>query len=88
VSITLQPIPVVTDSADQDGLLVLSNGRLVGVLVRLEDPMHGEILRGSWYLECGIGKLRQAPSPVFESLEFALGWIEARLVPHEARAPC
>jgi hypothetical protein len=50
--------------------------------------MHGEILRGSWYLECGIGKLRQAPSPVFESLEFALGWIEARLVPHEARAPC
>jgi hypothetical protein len=81
MSITLQPIPVDTNSADQEGLLVLSDGHLVGVLVRLEDPVHEETLTGCWYLECAIGKLRGACDPVFENLQSALAWIETRLVP-------
>jgi hypothetical protein len=81
MSIALQPIALDTNSADQQGLLVLSEGRLIGVLVRLEDPVHEEALVGSWYLECAIGKLRGACNPVFENLQSALSWVETRLVP-------
>jgi hypothetical protein len=81
MSITLQPVPVETDSADKDGLLVFNDGCLVGVLVRLEDPVHQQTLLGSWYLECATGKLREACNPVFENLQSALAWMERRLVP-------
>lgn len=47
--VVLQPIGVDTDSDDRHGLLVMANGLLVGVLVRLDTPGHQQ-LRG-WFLE-------------------------------------
>ena len=40
MSLHLQPTPVLTDSADTDGLLVFHGRSLVAVLVRLSDD-HG-----------------------------------------------
>ena len=80
---TVQPIGVDTCSADESGLLVLMDGRLVAVLVRLDDPAHGEDLRGRFFLECGLGKLSGSTKPAFGSIESALDWIEARFAQNE-----
>ena len=40
--ITLQPIPVMTGSQDHEGHLVLADGQLAAVLVRLADEVHGD----------------------------------------------
>jgi hypothetical protein len=37
IDITLPPIPVMTGSQDHEGRLVLADGQLVAVLVRLAD---------------------------------------------------
>jgi len=49
--ISLQPIEVMTASQDREGRLVLADGMLVAVLVRLSDEAHDPLLRGAWFLE-------------------------------------
>ena len=78
IDITLQPIPVMTGSQDQDGRLVLAGGQLVAVLVRLSDEMHGEA-RGRWFLETGFGRCDGVEHPVFESLDEAQTWVRRRV---------
>jgi hypothetical protein len=77
--LTLQPIPVFTASADEDGRLVLADGHLVAVLVRLSDDNEPH-LRGSWFLEAGFGLLDNAVKEIFLDLEHARTWIYGRLV--------
>jgi hypothetical protein len=52
---------------------------LVGVLVRLSDPGHGD-LRGRWFIEWGVGAwdLRSA-APHFADLADAEQWFRDRL---------
>lgn len=50
--IVLQPILVDTASPDQVGMLVIANGLLVAVLVRLDAPEHER--RGAWFMEVGL----------------------------------
>ena len=76
--LTLQPIPVATTSADEDGRLVLADGRLVAVLVRLADAVHEEA-QGRWHLEAGFGQCMAAPPMPFADLPEALAWVAARL---------
>ncbi len=76
--ITLQPIPVMTGSQDHEGRLVLVNGQLAAVLVRLSDEVHGEA-RGRWFLETGFGRCDGAEHPVFESLDEAEAWVRRRI---------
>ena len=75
--VTLQPIPVLTGSIDREGLLLLVDGRLAAVLVRLEDPEHGEMV-GKWFLEAGFGHLAAAEE-LFDTPDAAATWISARL---------
>ena len=56
-TIELQPIRVRTGSKDKEGRLVLADGELVAVLVRLDDEMHGSD-RGKWFLEVMFGSPR------------------------------
>ena len=42
--VLVRPVRVATGSGDEDGRLVLADGMLVAVLVRLEDPAHGELV--------------------------------------------
>ena len=76
--IELQPIRVMTDSDDREGLLVTIDAYLVAVLVRLDSPAHGE-QRGGWFLEAGFGPCGGPSKPVFDQLEEAQDWIATRV---------
>ena len=76
--ITLQPIPVMTGSQDHEGHLVLADGQLAAVLVRLADEVHGAD-RGGWFLENGFGPCDGPAHPVFESLDEAQAWVRGKV---------
>ena len=79
LSLLVQPVRVATGSADEDGRLVLADGRLVAVLVRLADEIHAGRV-GSWHLEAGFGPCAaEVPSPTFDSLGAAQAWVERQL---------
>lgn len=61
------------NGTDREGKLTFVGGRLIGVFVRLNDN-DGEA--GKWFLEAGFGPASTIPSPTFDSLEEAAGWIE------------
>ena len=75
--VVLQPISVDTASPDQVGMLVMANGLLVAVLVRLDAPEHTR--SGAWFIEVGLGRLTGARAPVFDTLEDAAHWVRHRL---------
>lgn len=80
-ALVLEPRAVMTGSGDQDGRLVSLDGRLVAVLVRLQDEAHGDLV-GSWYLEAGFGPCGGAASmPCFATIENAVDWIRERVGP-------
>jgi hypothetical protein len=77
MSLTLQPTRVAT-GADDEGMLVYSDGKLVAVLVHLSDE--NEVAPGEWYLEAGFGQGLDGPNhPAFRTLEAAQDWIADRL---------
>jgi len=71
-------VPVNTGSHDDDGRLVLADGRLVAVLVRLADQAHAE-QSGAWFLEAGFGPCAGAQFAVFDSLDVAQDWVRRKL---------
>ncbi|MCJ2099805.1 hypothetical protein [Methylobacterium sp. E-046] len=73
----LQPIAVDTNSPDREGMLVIANGLLVAVLVRLEGPEHDD--RGGWFMEAGFGRLQGQRVPTFPTLEDASRWLRRHL---------
>ena len=75
--VVLQSISVDTRSPDQAGMLVLVNGLLVAVLVRLDAPWHTR--PGAWHMEAGLGRLAGVRAPVFDTLQDATRWIRQRL---------
>lgn len=74
VELLLHPVPVHTGSGDQDGQLVLADGRLVAVLVRLDDMSHAGLV-GAWFLEAGFGPCAHVVAPIFGDLDAARSWI-------------
>ena len=74
--LTLQPARIATGS-DEAGVLVLAEGRIVAILVRLDAPFHGDA-QGRWFLEVGFGRCAGTPAP-FERLSDGLLWIAQRL---------
>jgi hypothetical protein len=77
MSIHLQPVRVGTDSPDEEGQLVLADGRLVAVLVHLSDEYEADA--GKWFLEAGFGRVDHPNAPKFDSLDEAQTWIARRL---------
>jgi hypothetical protein len=75
---------VLTDTEDREGSLVLANGKLVAVLVRLANPAYDRTLLGSWYLEAGFGAALEMRHDLFASLEEAAQVIAADLT----KPPC
>ncbi|MCJ2055019.1 hypothetical protein MKL09_00385 [Methylobacterium sp. J-048] len=75
--IVLQPIAVDTASPDREGRLVIANGLLVAVLVRLDGPEHDN--PGSWFMEAGFGRLQGQRAPAFPALEDATRWLRRHL---------
>ena len=77
--VSFQPIEVLTASEDREGRLVLIDGNLAAVLVRLSDLAHDPLLRGAWYLEAGFGLLN-GRHEMFASLEEAVASIERAVI--------
>jgi hypothetical protein len=75
----LQPIEVDTGSPDREGMLVIANGLLTAVLVRLAEPEHDDV--GSWFFEIGFGRLLGKKAPIFLNLEEATRWLRRHLKP-------
>jgi hypothetical protein len=75
--LVLQPIAVDTGSPDREGRLVLANGLLIAVLVRLDTPDH-EVGNG-WFVEAAFGRLQGLFPPTFDSLEGATRWLRQHL---------
>ena len=72
----LQPVRV-DAGGDEEGLLVLVDDQLVGVLVRLS-VQHAS-LAGRWFLEASFGPtLEASPAPTFSDLGAAREWIDRR----------
>jgi hypothetical protein len=72
-TISIRRIRVDTLSADEDGRLIILQGRLIGVLVRLESEEQGP-LRGRWSLEAGFGPLSSERPEPFADLSGAREW--------------
>ncbi|MCJ2038802.1 hypothetical protein MKK55_07510 [Methylobacterium sp. J-059] len=71
--LVLQPIMVDTGSPDREGRLVLADGLLIAVLVRLDTPEH-EVGPG-WFVEAAFGRLFGVSAPIFATLEEATRWL-------------
>ena len=76
--ITFQPIEILSYSEDHEGCLVLADGKLAAVLIRLADAAYEPPLPGSWYLEAGFGAL-EIRHDLFASLEEAAQVLAADL---------
>jgi hypothetical protein len=77
MDLTLQPVPVNTSTADEDGCLIFADKQLVAVLVRLSRE-HGR-KAGRWYLEHGFGSLDHPAHPIFNDLAEAQTWVVQQL---------
>lgn len=74
-AVAFTPIRVNTLSEDAEGRLVMWQGALVGVLVRLDAPEQGDAV-GGWSLEAGFGPLEFLRPEPFADLEQARGFVE------------
>jgi hypothetical protein len=68
-TISFQPVTIATIT-DSEGRLVLMDGALAGVLVLLDDEMHGRD-HGMWFLEAAFGPLEEHAHKAFSSLDEA-----------------
>ena len=75
MSVVLTEIQIASDY-DHEGRLILIDGRLVAVMVKLSE-LH-EHIAGRWYLETGYGVLKYE-RPSFLDLDSAVEWIQYRL---------
>jgi hypothetical protein len=76
--IEFQPVKVATGSADEEGRLVFHHGKLIAVLVRLDDANHGPAL-GQWSLEAGFNGVDSVKPPLFANLTAAERWLDRQL---------
>lgn len=76
--IAFQDVKIATGSADEEGRLVLADGRLVAVIVRLDDESHGAT-RGQWSVEAGFDGVDSAKLPVLADLDAVRIWVETQI---------
>ena len=67
-------LKVRTGSADENGLLMMLDGKLIAILVELSDEIHGE-QRGRWALENTYGLFDIRAPETFASAEQAWDWV-------------
>lgn len=81
LAIECRPILVNTASPDENGCLVLADGCLVAVLVRVADAgdeQDREKLSG-WQMEAGFGCCAVPVLPLFDRLADAVAWMRMQL---------
>lgn len=87
VSISLQTLPAHLDGDDQDGRLILVDGKLAAVLVRLDSEAHPPEVLGCWHLEAGFGPFDPAGQEfLFDTPDEAARWVADRIANGAASA--
>jgi hypothetical protein len=76
LDISFQPMRVLIDGHDSEGNLILSDGQLAAVIVRLDGQSHNPEHKGLWNLEAGFGKCNVRDAPLFRTPEEAGAWVE------------
>jgi hypothetical protein len=79
LDISFQPMRVLIDGHDSEGRLILVNGDLAAVIVRLDGQTHDPEHKGLWNLEAGFGRCSVRDAPLFKTPEEAGGWVEQTL---------
>lgn len=74
VEVTWQLIRIETGTSEEDGRLVLVDGKLVAVLVCLSDDYPQPELHGQWFVEAGFGPIFQKHE-AFPTFEDAVAWV-------------
>jgi hypothetical protein len=74
--ISFHPMRVLIDGHDTEGSLILANGDLAAVIVRLDGQIHDPEHKGLWNLEAGFGRCGVRNAPLFKTPEEAGAWVE------------
>jgi hypothetical protein len=85
LDISFQPLRVLIDGHDSEGNLILADGQLAAVIVRLDGDYHDPEHRERWHLEAGFGKCSARDAPLFKTPEEAGAWVEQTLTRARAR---
>ena len=81
LDITFTPMRVLIDGHDTYGNLILSDGQLAAVIVRIDGEHHDPEHKGLWNLEAGFGKCANTRSaPLFQTPEEAGAWVHRTLM--------
>src|SRR5215213_5594759 len=83
--ISFQSMRVLIDGHDSEGNLVLANGDLAAVIVRLDGECHDLEDQGCWNLEAGFGRCSVRDAPLFKTPEEAGVWVEQTLTRKAAK---
>lgn len=77
-------VDVLVDGGSSDGRLVMAQGKLAAVLVRVTaEEVSDTATQGGWFLEAGFGPcgiLKAPPPEIFPTEDDALRWIERQLL--------
>ena len=74
MEVTSQPVRVSVGPLDEEGQMVLVDGTLVAVLVRLTGPYDNPHLHGKWCVQRGFGPLSEGDE-LFPTLKEAEDWV-------------
>ena len=66
LAMSFQPMRVLVQGHDAEGRLILADGQLTAVIVRLDGPIHGPGHKGQWHLEAGLADATCASYPCSE----------------------
>jgi hypothetical protein len=78
MKLTFQAVQV-ANGHDEEGRLVLAEGRLIAVLVPLSGLHEEQGVAGQWFLETGYGRGLSGEHPTFSDLSAAAEWIQQQL---------
>ena len=87
IDISFQPMRVLIDGHDSEGRLILVNGDLSAVIVRLDGQTHDPEHKGLWNLEAGFGRCSVRNAPLFKTPKEAGVWVEQTLTQGRGRGP-
>ncbi len=80
LDISVQPMRVLIDGHDAEGRLILADGQLAAVFVRLDGTHHDLEHKGRWHLEAGFGKCNVHELSLFRTPEEAGAWVKRVLM--------
>jgi hypothetical protein len=76
--LSFRPLPLLITGEEREGQLVLADGKLVAVLVRLNGDAPSPELVGRWFLDTAFDPLDASGTHIFADLEQAGRWVQGQ----------